>query len=130
MVIDECLVGYTGNIAPVAALLRLFHQDLGFHRDFVRSLALTVRRDRSQDQGGGVWRNLGINALIGSGNQAVPFFDICINAAITAGPIGMFAKQADAPGDKEFHEDLVVRSVYFIKTAADSIFTQEVQSRP
>jgi hypothetical protein len=58
--------------------------------------------------------NLGVDTLIGAGDQAVAFFDFGVDAAVASRPIGVFAEQADSPGDKEFHGGLVKSVQNFI----------------
>lgn len=45
-----------------------------------------------QEKGGGMGIDLGIDALIGAADEGVAFFDIGVDAAVTAGPIGMFTE--------------------------------------
>jgi hypothetical protein len=48
--------------------------------------------------------DIGVNALVGSADQSVTHFDLSIESPVTAGPIGVFTKQADSSWHEEFHE--------------------------
>ena len=47
--------------------------------------------------------DLGVDALVGAADQRIALLDFRIDAPVATGPIGMFAKQAYASGDEEFH---------------------------
>jgi len=44
-----------------------------------------------------------MDALIGAADQGVSPLDVCIDAAISARPIGMFAEQTNTPWNENFH---------------------------
>ena len=62
-----------------------------------------VVKARTVDELCGMRLDIGVYALIGAGDNRETFFDIGVDAAVAACPIGMFAKQADASGDEDFH---------------------------
>jgi hypothetical protein len=45
----------------------------------------------------------GVNALIGAADQCIALFDVSVDAAVSASPVGMFPEQADAPWNEDFH---------------------------
>ena len=53
--------------------------------------------------------DFGINPLIRAADQRVAFFDVGVDAAVAARPIGVLTKQADAAGDKEVQVALIAR---------------------
>jgi hypothetical protein len=49
-----------------------------------------------------MWLDLGIDALIGSCEQRITLLNLCIDAPVSSSPVGVFAKQTDTSGDKDF----------------------------
>ncbi len=46
--------------------------------------------------------DLGVNTLVGPGDQSMAFFDVGVNAAVASGPVGVLAEQTDAARNEDF----------------------------
>ncbi len=102
MVVGQDLIGDPCDVTPEAPLLGLLQQRLGLHRDLIGAVFLAIGCGRGQHQRGRMWLDLGIDALIGSCEQRVALLNFRIDAPVSSGPVGVFAKQTDTSGDKDF----------------------------
>src|SRR5690606_15373505 len=94
---------------PEAALLCLFEERLRLHRNFIRPDEFAAVRTRAEHQSVGVRLNVCVNTLVGSGDQRIAFFNLGIDPAVAACPVGVLAEEADAPWHKELQARPPVR---------------------
>lgn len=48
--------------------------------------------------------DLGVNPLVGPGDQGIALFQCGIDPAVTPGPVGMLTEKTDSSRDKELHQ--------------------------
>jgi hypothetical protein len=50
-----------------------------------------------------MWCYPGVDALVGTADEGIPFFELWIEAPVASGPIGMFPKETNASWYKKLH---------------------------
>ena len=103
VVVRQDLVGDPADVAPEAALLGLPEEGARLHRDLDRPHLLALRRHRAQDEGVRVGLDVGVDPLVRPADEGVALLDVRVHPAVAAGPVRVFAEEADAPRDEELH---------------------------
>ena len=103
VVVGQHLVSDARDIAPEAAGLGGLQQRLRLHGNLGGPDALAVGAGCRQYEGSRVRLHLGVDALVGAGDQGVALFDVGVDAPVAARPVGVLTEQADAAGDEDLH---------------------------